>query len=51
MVYRSEAREIRWGFWCSNCNTLPVAVGTMGRIRCTVCGPRHRGEEWDAGHE
>lgn len=51
VVYRSEARETRWGFWCSNCDSLAVAVDTMGRIRCNDCGNLHRAEEWDAAHE
>lgn len=51
VVYRSEDRETRWGFWCGNCDSLDVAVDTMGRIRCNVCGNLHRAEEWDAAHE
>jgi len=51
VVYRDEARETRWGFWCSNCESLSVAVDTMGRIRCNDCGNLHRAEEWDAAHE
>lgn len=45
------AGETRWGFFCSNCETVDNAVDSMGRIECNVCANRHRAEEWDAAHE
>jgi len=41
----------RWGYFCSNCETVDNAVDAMGRIECNVCANRHRAEEWDAAHE
>lgn len=50
-VFRSEAREQPYGYYCSNCGTLDNAMDTMGRIRCNVCGNTRRPDVWDAAHE
>jgi hypothetical protein len=51
LVYTSDAREERWGFYCSNCETLDNAMDSMGRITCNECGNTRKPEEWDAAHE
>jgi len=51
VVYATESRETRWGFYCGNCETLDNAVDAMGRIQCNVCSNRTKAEEWDAAHE
>jgi hypothetical protein len=51
VVYDSENRETRWGFFCGNCETLDNAVDAMGRIHCNRCSNRTKAEEWDSAHE
>lgn len=51
VVYADEHRSSRWGFWCSNCESLDTAVDPMGRIECNECRNLHKAEEWDAAHE
>jgi len=51
VVYASPDRERRYGYACLNCETLDVAVDTMGRIVCNDCGNFTRPDEWDAAHE
>jgi len=50
-VYRSRGRERRYGWYCTNCETLDNAMDSMGRIVCNVCGNLRKAEEWDAAHE
>lgn len=51
VVYVSEDRDQRWGFYCGNCDSLDTAMDTMGRIECNECGNIRKPEEWDAAHE
>jgi len=51
VVYSTEAKEQRWGYFCSNCETFDNAMDSMGRIQCNVCSNIHKAEEWDAAHE
>jgi hypothetical protein len=51
VVYADDAREVRWGFVCTNCGTVDNAVDTMGRVQCNECSNRTKAEEWDAAHE
>lgn len=51
VVYADEDRSTRWGFFCSNCETVDNAVDAMGRVQCNVCSNRTKAEEWDAAHE
>lgn len=49
VVYESAAGTDRWGYLCSNCDSLEAsAMDTMGRIVCGECGNTHKPEEWDA---
>jgi hypothetical protein len=51
VVYEDEDGTERWGFFCSNCETVDNAVDAMGRIQCNQCSNRTKAEEWDAAHE
>lgn len=51
VVYTADDRADRWGFYCSNCETLNNAMDPMGRIVCNECGNTRKPEEWDAAHE
>ncbi len=51
VVYRSQDQEARYGYYCSNCETLNNAMDPMGRIVCNDCGNTKKPDEWDAAHE
>ncbi|AAG19755.1 MULTISPECIES: DUF5816 domain-containing protein [Halobacterium] len=51
VVYRTPDRERRWGWYCSNCESIDNAMDSMGRIECNGCGNFRKPEEWDAAHE
>lgn len=51
VVYASETREKRWGFYCAHCDGIDTAVDSMGRVECNACSNRTKAEEWDAAHE
>lgn len=51
VAYDGPERERKYGWFCSNCNTLDTAMDTMGRIECNQCGNVRKPTEWDAAHE
>ena len=51
VVYASPERDRRYGYLCSNCESLDTAMDTMGRIVCNACGNLKKPDEWDAAHE
>ena len=51
VVYSTEAAERRWGYFCSNCETLDNAMSPMGRIECNECGNVRKPDDWDDAHE
>ncbi|MGM0590743.1 MAG: DUF5816 domain-containing protein [Halobacteriota archaeon] len=50
-VFSTANAEGRWGYFCSNCETLDTAMDTMGRIECNNCRNMRKPDEWDAAHE
>ncbi|AHG04315.1 GNAT family acetyltraansferase [Halobacterium sp. DL1] len=51
VVYRTPERERRWGWFCTNCESVDNAMDSMGRIECNVCGNFKKPDEWDSAHE
>lgn len=51
IVYKTDDRDDRLGYLCSNCGTMDNAMDPMGQIVCNECGNTRRPEEWDAAHE
>ncbi|MFC5970026.1 GNAT family N-acetyltransferase [Halomarina salina] len=49
-VYTDTNRSDRWGYYCSNCESMDVAVDTMGRIECNECGNVSKATRWDAAY-
>jgi ribosomal protein S18 acetylase RimI-like enzyme len=47
-VYRGADRTGRYGFFCTNCHSLDVAMDSMGGAECAVCGNTRRPTRWDA---
>ncbi|MFC7226658.1 GNAT family N-acetyltransferase [Salinirubellus salinus] len=50
VVYSDEDRAERWGFFCSNCESLVTSMDTMGRMECDTCGNQRRPTRWDAAY-
>jgi len=51
VVYRTPERERRWGWFCTNCESVDNAMDSMGRSECNVCGNFKKPDEWDSAHE
>lgn len=51
VVYKSPDQTDRFGYYCSNCETVNNAMDSMGRIVCNNCANMRRPDEWDAAHE
>jgi ribosomal protein S18 acetylase RimI-like enzyme len=49
-VYSDDQRDNRWGYYCSNCETMDVAVDSMGRVECNGCGNVSKATRWDAAY-
>ncbi|MFD1512297.1 GNAT family N-acetyltransferase [Halomarina rubra] len=49
-VYTGPTRDDRWGYYCTNCESLDVAVDTMGRVECNECGNVSKATRWDAAY-
>jgi ribosomal protein S18 acetylase RimI-like enzyme len=50
VVFADEDGESRYGYFCSNCNTLANAMDSMGRIECDNCGNVRKPIRWDAAY-
>ncbi|WP_254273732.1 GNAT family N-acetyltransferase [Haloarcula marina] len=50
VVYADEGGDERYGYFCSNCNTLANAMDSMGRIECDTCGNVRKPLRWDAAY-
>lgn len=49
-VYRGRDGSNRYGWYCSNCDTVDNSEDTMGRIVCNVCDNVHKADRWDAAY-
>jgi ribosomal protein S18 acetylase RimI-like enzyme len=47
-VYRSADRTGRYGLLCGNCESLDVAMDSMGGAECSECGNSQKPTRWDA---
>lgn len=48
LVYTDRDRSTRYGFYCSNCDTLNNAMDPMGRLVCSECRNTKQPDDWDA---
>jgi hypothetical protein len=51
VLNKSPDRAERYGYYCSNCETINNAMDSMGRIVCNNCANMRQADEWDAAHE
>ncbi|MFB6068575.1 MAG: GNAT family N-acetyltransferase [Halobacterium sp.] len=49
-TYRGEDREDRFGFYCSNCESVDTSMDAMGRVECADCGNKRKATRWDAAY-
>ena len=42
------AEEDKYGYFCTNCESLDNAMDTMGRVKCNECGNLRKATRWDA---
>jgi ribosomal protein S18 acetylase RimI-like enzyme len=49
-VYAGESRTDRWGWFCGRDESFHVAVDSMDRFECNVCGNRTKPSRWDAAY-
>lgn len=49
-TYLDEEREERYGWFCSNCESVDVAMDAMGRAKCSNCGNERKPTRWDASY-
>lgn len=50
LVFEEEAREERFGFYCTSCGSFTDSIDGQGKIVCENCGNTHNPEEWDESY-
>lgn len=50
VAYNDADRTDRYGFFCSNCSSLDIAMDSMGRAECNNCGNQRKATRWDAAY-
>ncbi|MFB6184384.1 MAG: GNAT family N-acetyltransferase [Haloarculaceae archaeon] len=50
VVYADVDGEEKYGYYCTNCETLANAMDAMGRIECNNCGNVRKPTRWDAAY-
>jgi ribosomal protein S18 acetylase RimI-like enzyme len=49
-AYRTEDLQEKYGWYCSNCESVATAMDSMGHIECNDCGNRRKATRWDASY-
>lgn len=47
IVFETERRVERFGFYCTNCGSFTDSVDGNGKVVCENCGNVHNPDEWD----
>jgi len=50
VIFTDEGGEDRYGYFCSNCDTLANGMDSMGRIECDTCGNTRKPVRWDSAY-
>lgn len=50
IVFETEEREDRFGFYCTNCGSFTDSVDGNGKVVCEACGNVHNPDEWDGSY-
>lgn len=48
IAYLDRDRTERYGYFCSNCDSLDVVMDTMESVECNTCGNRRKSTRWDS---
>ncbi|PSQ24178.1 GNAT family N-acetyltransferase [Halobacteriales archaeon QS_9_67_15] len=48
--YRTGELTDKYGWYCSNCESIATAMDSMGHIECNNCGNRRKATRWDASY-
>jgi ribosomal protein S18 acetylase RimI-like enzyme len=49
-AYRTRDLAERYGWYCSNCESVSTAMDSMGRVECNDCGNSRKATRWDASY-
>ncbi|UPM43771.1 GNAT family N-acetyltransferase [Halocatena salina] len=49
-AYNDTDRTDLYGYFCSNCDSLDIAMDAMGRAECNQCGNQRKATRWDAAY-
>lgn len=50
LVFADVDASQRWGYFCTNCETVANGMDSMGRIECDSCGNVRKPTRWDAAY-
>ncbi len=50
LVFETERREERFGFYCTNCGSFTDSIDGNGKVVCEDCGNVHNPDEWDRSY-
>lgn len=50
LVFETERREERFGFYCTNCGSFTDSIDGDGKVVCEHCGNVHNPDEWDGSY-
>lgn len=50
VAYSDTERTERYGYYCSYCGSLDIAMDSMGRAECNECGNQRKATRWDAAY-
>ena len=49
-VYHDPDRNLRYGWFCTACESIKTTMDPMGRIRCSSCNNTRRPTRWDSAY-
>jgi len=49
-AYRTDDLQEKYGWYCSNCDSVSTAMDSMGRVECNDCGNSRKATRWDASY-
>lgn len=49
-VYADPDRDTKYGYYCTNCESLVTSMDAMGRLECNECGNVSKPTRWDAAY-
>ncbi|QDX39662.1 GNAT family N-acetyltransferase [Salarchaeum sp. JOR-1] len=50
VAYTDDARENKYGYYCSNCGSFDIVMNAMERMECGDCENSRKPSRWDAAY-